>query len=97
MPYPAMKKYRELKLRDEENQRINTEVHIQYSKILEENRRLKEENSSLKELLRKEMEKNELKTRTTYGGSTEKLLLLINSAANKPEDFEDEKIGHLFV
>ena len=97
MPYPAMKKYRELKLRDEENKRINTEVHIQYSKILEENRRLKEENSSLKELLRKEIEKNELKTRTTYGRSTEKLLLLINSAANKPEDFEDEKIGHLFV
>ena len=67
-------KYRELKLRDEENQRINTEVHIQYSKILEENRRLKEENSSLTELLRKEIEKNELKTRTTYGRSTEKLL-----------------------
>ena len=84
-------KYRELKLRDEENQRINTEVHIQYSKILEENRHLKEENGSLKELLRKEIEKNELKTRTTYGRSTEKLLSLINSAANKPEDFEDEK------
>lgn len=83
-------KYCELKTRDEENQRICTEMHIQYSKLTEENRALREETCSLKDLLRKEVEKNTLKTRTTYGRSTEKLLSLINSAANKPEDFEDE-------
>lgn len=83
-------RYMELKIRDEENQRISTEMHIQYSRISDENRSLKEDNATLKELLRKEVEKNKLKTRTTYGRSTEKLLSLINSAANKPEDFVDE-------
>lgn len=83
-------KYRELKIRDEENQRISTEMYIQYSNLVKENRELKEENSSLKDLLRQEIEKNELKTRSTFGRSTEKLLSLINSAANKVEDFEDE-------
>ena len=83
-------KYMELKIRDEKNQTIGTEIHIQYSRLSEEIAALREENRNLKELLRKEVEKNELKTRTTYGRSTEKLLSLINSAANKPEDFEDE-------
>ncbi|MBR5377248.1 MAG: IS66 family transposase, partial [Lachnospiraceae bacterium] len=83
-------KYRDLKMRDEENQRISTEIHIRYSIMAEENRKLKEENASLKDLLRKEIEKNELKTRSTFGRSTEKLLSLIDSAANKAGDFEDE-------
>ncbi len=81
---------RELNDRETANQRINTEVHIQFANLKNENIALKKENEELKALYQKEVDKNLLKTKTTYGKSTEKLLSLINAADNKPEDFEDE-------
>ena len=44
-------KYMDLKIRDEENQRISTETHILYEKLEEENKALKEENANLSLLL----------------------------------------------
>ncbi len=79
-----------LESREASNQRINTEVHIQFMELKENYDVLKKEHDLLKELYRKEPEKNILKTRTTYGRSTEKLLSLIGESSDKPEDFEDE-------
>ena len=81
---------RELNDRETANRRINTEVHIQFANLKNENTALKKENEELKALYQKEVDKNLLKTKTTYGKSTEKLLSLIGAADNKPEDFEDE-------
>ena len=82
--------YRELKDRETANQRINTEVHIQFSDLKKENSALKKENEELKALYQKEADKNLLKTRSTYGKRTEKLLSLISSADDRTGDFEDE-------
>lgn len=82
---------RELNDRETANQRINTEVHIQFNDLKDKFDALKKENEELKALYQKEADKNLLKTRSTYGKSTEKLLSLISSADNKPEDFEDER------
>ena len=81
---------RELEVREASNNRINTEVHIQFTRMQDENRALKKELQEVKEQLLKEIEKNMLKTRSTYGRSTEKLLDIISSSADKAEDFEDE-------
>ena len=79
-----------LEQREASNQRINTEAHIQYSKLKEKYDSLMKEYCLLKDMYRHELEKNALKTRTTYGRRTEKLLSLIDETAEKPEDFEDE-------
>ena len=81
---------RELEIREAVSNRINTEVHIQFTRIQDENKALKKELREVKEQLLKEIEKNMLKTRSTYGRSTEKLLDLISASADKAEDFEDE-------
>ena len=41
-------------------------------------------------LYQKEVDKNVLKTRSTFGRSTEKFTDLVNAATNKEDDFEDE-------
>ena len=89
----AMDEYRariELELRDEINQRISTEMHIQYNDLLKQYNAVSEELTGLKILYQKEVDKNVLKTRSTFGRSTEKFTDLVNSATNKEEDFEDE-------
>ena len=80
----------ELELREEANQRISTEMHIQHSDLLKKYETVSKELADLKVLYQKEVEKNVLKTRSTFGRSTEKFTDLVNAANNKEDDFEDE-------
>ena len=76
--------------RESENQRIYTEMYIQYSDLKKSYDALYTEHEQLKALYQKEVDKNTLKTRLTFGRSTEKFIDLVNAAADKTEDFEDE-------
>lgn len=76
----------ETRLRQSENDRINTEAHILFSELREKYDGLLKENLELKALLAKEIDKNTLKTRSTFGRSTEKLLPLIDAADNRMDD-----------
>ena len=80
----------ELELRDEINKRISTEMYIQYNDLLKQHDAVLKELAGLKTLYQKEVDKNVLKTRSTFGRSTEKFTDLVKSATNKEEDFEDE-------
>lgn len=80
----------ETRLKQGENDRINTEAHIQFSELREKYDGLLKENLALKILLAKEIDKNTLKTRSVFGRSTEKLLPLINAADNRIDEPEDE-------
>lgn len=80
----------EQKLRQSANEKIYTEAHIQYSEILRKYNILVKENESLKEQLAKEIDKNILKTRTTFGRKTEQFLSLINAADNQVDEIDDE-------
>lgn len=80
----------ELKLRQSANERIYTEAHIQYSELEKKYNILLEENEALKNQLEKEIDKNTLKTRSTFGRKTEQLLSLINAADNKTDEPDDE-------
>ena len=89
----AMDEYRSrmaLELREESNERVNTEMHIQYKELEKKYNALSDELSELKILYQKEVDKNILKTRSTFGRSTEKFTDLVKAAANKDEDLEDE-------
>lgn len=78
----------ELKLREMENARINTEVHLEYQKIVSERDALREENISLKTALQKEIEKNTLLNRSVFGRHTEKFLDTLQGT--KSDAFIDE-------
>ena len=80
----------DLELREESNQRINTEMHIQFNDLSEKYKTLTAEYAKLKKLYEKEIEKNTLKTRSTFGRSTEKFADLVKSADQKADDFNDE-------
>lgn len=81
----------ETRLRQGENARINTEVHIQFSELRDQYTKVIKENAQLKILLEKEIDKNTLKTRSVFGQSTEKLLPLIDAADHRIGDQEDEE------
>jgi len=81
---------KETRLMQGENDRINTEAHIQFSELREKYEGLLQENLELKTMLSKEIDKNTLKTRSTFGRSTEKLLPLIDAADNPMDDQQDE-------
>lgn len=80
----------ELKLLQSANERIYTEAHIQYSELEKKYNALLKEHETLKEQLAKEMDKNILKTRSTFGRKTEKFLSLVDTADNKADEIEDE-------
>jgi hypothetical protein len=80
----------QLRLIHSENSRINTEVHIQFSALKEKADALSIENQELKVLLAKEIDKNTLKNKSTFGRSTEKFLPLIDAADNRTDEPEDE-------
>lgn len=80
----------ELEMRESSNDRVNTEVYIQYNALSEKYEALYKEHEELKTLYQHEVEKNVLKVRSTFGRKTEKLLDLINSANDKEDKFEDE-------
>ena len=80
----------ELKLHQSANQRIYTEAHIQYSGLEKKYNTLLKENEALKEQLAKEIDKNTLKARSTFGRKTEQFLSLVDAADNKTDESEDE-------
>lgn len=85
--------YREniqLKFNRSANERINTETYIQYDQLKAANDALLKENKELKNLLEKEINKYELRAKSTFGRKTEGLLSLIDSASNKVDEIEDE-------
>ena len=79
-----------LEAREATNQRIYTEMYIQYTDLKNMYEALRKEHEQLKVLYQKEVDKNILRTRSVFGRSTEKFLGLVDAAADKPEDFEDE-------
>ena len=81
---------RELIIRQSANEKINTESFILYQQIKKENEELTKERDNLKALLEKEIEKNSLNVRSTFGRKTEGLLAMIASADDKPVEPEDE-------
>ena len=80
----------ELKLRQYANERIYTEVHIQYSELEKKYNTLLKENEVVKEQLAKEIDKNTLKARSTFGRKTEQFFSLVDAIDNKTAEFEDE-------
>jgi len=90
LAFSLHKELEELKLRQSANERIYTEAHIQYSELEKKYRILLEENEALKKQLAKEIDKNTLKSRSTFGRKTEQFLSLINAADNKTDEPDDE-------
>lgn len=90
LAFSLHKELEELKLRQSANERIYTEAHIQYSELEKKYRILLEENEALKKQLAKEIDKNILKSRSTFGRKTEQFLSLINAADNKTDEPDDE-------
>ena len=72
------------------SERINTEVFIQHKELQEKYDQLLKEFNALKILYKKELDKNVLKVKSTFGRKTESLLSLISSANDKEEESEDE-------
>lgn len=73
-----------------ENDRIRTEAHILYSELSEKYAAITAENADLKVLLQKEIEKNSLKTKSTFGRKTEGFLSMVDAAGNPEEEPVDE-------
>lgn len=82
----------EKKLRQSANERIYTEAHIQYSELEKKYNTILKEYEALKEQLAKEIDKNTLKARSTFGRKTEQLLALVDAADNKTDEPDDESL-----
>lgn len=80
----------EMRLRQLENERISTEAHIQFSELNEIYTAVVSENENLKKLLQKEIEKNTLKTKSTFGRKTEEFLSMLDATDNPQEEPVDE-------
>lgn len=80
----------EMRLRHLENERISTEAHIQFSELNAKYTAVLAENENLKKLLQKEIDKNTLKTRSTFGRKTEGFLSMLDAADNPEEEPVDE-------
>ncbi len=80
-----------LKIIQLENERISTEVHIQFSELNGKYAAIVRENEELKKLLEKEIEKNALKTKFIFGRKTEGFPALLDALDNPEEDPVDEK------
>ena len=80
----------EMRLKHLENERISTEAHIQFSELNAKYTAVLAENENLKKLLQKEIEKNTLKTRSTFGRKTEGFLSMLDAADNPEEEPVDE-------
>ena len=80
----------EMRMKQLENEKINTEAHIQFSELQAKYTAILSENENLKLLLQKEIDKNTLKTRSTFGRKTEKFLPILDAADNPEEEPEDE-------
>ncbi len=74
---------------DAENKRIYTQVHIQYAELKEKYDKLSKEKKELEILLQKEVEKNALRNKSTFGRKTESTLALFSDPM-ETEEFVDE-------
>lgn len=82
----------ELKLQRNENEKINTEVHIQFCELKKDYDSLWGETETLKNLLAKEIDKNSLRARSTFGRKSEQLISLIDATDNRINEIEDESL-----
>ncbi len=80
----------EMRLEHLENERISTEAHIQFSELNARYTAAASENENLKKLLQKEIDKNTLKTKSTFGRKTERFLSMLDAADNPEEEPVDE-------
>ncbi len=80
----------DVRMKQLENDRIRTEAHIQYSELSEKYSAVLAENADLKVLLKKEIEKNSLKTKSTFGRKTEGFLSIVDAVDNPEEEPVDE-------
>ena len=80
----------EMRLERLENERISTEAHILFSEMNAKYTAVLAENEDLKKALQKEIEKNTLKTRSTFGRKTEGFLSMLDAADNPEEEPVDE-------
>ena len=80
----------DVRLKQLENDRVRTEAHIQYSELSRKYAAAIAENADLKALLQKEIEKNSLKTKSTFGRKTEGFLSIVDAADNPEEEPVDE-------
>jgi len=80
----------ELKLHQSANERIYTEAHIHYSELDKKYNSLLKENEALKEQLAKEIDKNTLRAKSTFGRKTEQFLSLVDATDNKTDEPDDE-------
>ena len=80
----------EIRLKQLENERISTEAHIQFSELNVKYTAALSENENLKILLQKEIDKNTLKTKSTFGRKTEAFLSMLDAVDNPEEEPEDE-------
>ena len=72
-----------------ENERIYTQVHVQYAELKEMYDALSERNKQLETLLAKEIEKNQLHNRSLYGRKTESTVALFGDTG-ETEEYVDE-------
>lgn len=80
----------ELETHKSASARIDTEAFIQHRELEDKYNRLLKEFNELKILYKKELDKNILKVRSTFGRKTESLLSLVSAANNKEDEPEDE-------
>ena len=80
----------EIRLKHLENERISTEAHIQFSELHAKYTAVLAENENLKVLLQKEIDKNTLKTKSTFGRKTEGFLSMLDAVDNPEEEPVDE-------
>lgn len=79
-----------MRLKQLENERISTEAHIQFLELKTKHTAAIAEIENLKALLQKEIEKNTLKTKSTFGRKTEGILSMLDAADNPEEEPADE-------
>lgn len=70
--------------------RIDAEMHLAYRELQKKYDDTCEELRQTRELLKKETDKNTLRTRSTFGRKTEKFLDLVREANDPPQEPEDE-------
>lgn len=75
---------KELRILHAANEKINTEIYGQYQNKASLCEELSKRNKELEKLLEKEINKNSLNAKTTYGRKTESLLSLLNTSSIEP-------------
>lgn len=80
----------ELETHKSTSERINTEMYVQYKELEDKYNQLLKEFDEIKLLYKKELDKNLLKVKSTFGRKTEGLLAIVADSNEKAEEPEDE-------